>query len=170
MIDTDLLTADDFWDDIYGPTQVGQNLTLEETLLSYDVPIVISYELADLGETDYHFYQEFTHHETQEYFRIMKDLSCCSINHMISESEHDLHFYRSRVNDLILGLLKKLDPTCTPGWDSTFIFHFALGTDKEGASRELGRRSPRIYFMLGRNGRIFPLFFDPFHEINPSNP
>jgi hypothetical protein len=170
MIDTDLLSPDDFWDDIYGPTQVGENLTREETLLSYDVPIVISYELIDLNITDYHFFQVFLPKETQEYFRIMKELSCCSINHMISESEHDLHFYRSKVTKRITNLLKQLDPDCTPDQESTFIFHFALGTDENGASRELGRRSPRVYFMLGRNGRIFPLFFDPFHEINPLNP
>ena len=52
MIDADLLSPDDFWDDIYGPTQVGENLTREETLLSYDIPIVISYELIDLNVTD----------------------------------------------------------------------------------------------------------------------
>lgn len=29
--------------------------------------------------------------------------------------------------------------------------------------------SPRIYFILGRNGMIIPLFFDPSHEINLEN-
>lgn len=30
-----------------------------------------------------------------------------------------------------------------------------------------GDRNPRIYFMVGYNGMIHPLFFDPFHELNP---
>lgn len=41
-----------------------------------------------------------------------------------------------------------------------------LYTDrKQMASRESGVRSPRIYFMQGSYGVIYPLFFDPYHEI-----
>ena len=32
-------------------------------------------------------------------------------------------------------------------------------------TRENGVRSPRIYFMQGLYGVIYPLFFDPYHEI-----
>ena len=46
------------------------------------------------------------------------------------------------------------------------IFHFGLYTDKKHmASRETGARAPRIYFMQGLYGVIYPLFFDPYHEI-----
>ena len=46
------------------------------------------------------------------------------------------------------------------------IFHFGLYTDKKHmASRETGVRAPRIYFMQGLYGVIYPLFFDPYHEI-----
>ena len=48
------------------------------------------------------------------------------------------------------------------------IFHFALYTDeKVVANRNKNTRAPRIYFMLGKNGVIYILFFDPYHEINP---
>lgn len=163
---TDLLTVDDFWDDIHGAVAVGESLSIEDTRLSVDVPIVVSYELADLDKTAYHFRQEFKLQDTQAYFEIMKNISCRSINELIDESDHSLHFYRTRVNKKIENLLKLLDPDCSPDQNATLIYHFALSTDSEGASRESGRRSPRIYFMLGRNGMIFPLFFDPYHEIN----
>lgn len=163
---TDLLTENDFWEDIHGFTEVGEGLSIEDTKLSKNVPIVISYELADMDKTAYHFQQEFKWDDTKAYFQIMKNISCRSINEIIDESDHSLHFYRSGVNNRIKELLKRLNPECEPG-DTTLIYHFALYTDKDGASRESGRRSPRVYFMLGRNGMIFPLFFDPYHEINP---
>lgn len=165
---TDLLTVEDFWEDIHGPAAVGESLSVEDTRLSIEVPIVISYELADLGETIYHFKQEFRLQDTQAYFETMKRISCQSINDLVEESDHELHFYRTRVNKKVEELLKKLDPECEPSQEATLIYHFALSTDPAGASREEGRKSPRVYFMLGRNGMIFPLFFDPYHEINPT--
>lgn len=163
----DLLTEDDFWDDIHGVHEVGERLSIEDTRLTKEVPIVISYELADMTDTDYHFRQEFKLEDTRAYFGAMKNISCHSINELIDESEHSFHFYRSMVNQRMKELLLKLDPKAQPDYESTFIYHFALYTDPDGASRETGKRSPRIYFMLGRYGMIFPLFFDPYHEINP---
>jgi hypothetical protein len=32
---------------------------------------------------------------------------------------------------------------------------------------ELEAKARRVYFMLGTNGFIYILFFDPFHELNP---
>jgi len=163
---TDLLTEDDFWDEIHCKHEVGDRLTTEDVRLSIDVPVVISYSLVDLGTTKYHFGQPFTKRDTMEYFRQMNMISSGSINDLISDAPHSMHFYRSRITGRIRTLLLALNPDCTPD-DSTIIYHFALYTDSNGASRETGRRSPRIYFMLGRNGVIFPLFFDPYHEINP---
>lgn len=163
---TDLLTEDDFWDDIHCEHEVGDRLTTEDIRLSVDVPVVISYRLVDLGVTRYHFGQPFTKRDTLEYFRQMSNISSGSINDLVNESPHAMHFYRSRITAKMKKLLQALNPGCSPD-DSTIIYHFALYTDRDGASREAGRRSPRVYFMLGRNGVIFPLFFDPYHEINP---
>ena len=113
-MNTGFLVADDFWEDIHGPAQVGECLSIEDTLLSKDVPIVISYELADLDKTSYHFKQEFTLQDTQKYFEAMKRISCRSINELIAESDHNLHFYRTKVNKKVENLLKRLDPTCSP--------------------------------------------------------
>ena len=60
--------------------------------------------------------------------------------------------------------LDKLNLGITDG--QPIIFHFGLYTDKKHmASRETGVRAPRIYFMQGLYGVIYPLFFDPYHEI-----
>ena len=71
---TDLLTEDDFWDDIHGFHDVGEGLSIEDTNLSKNVPIVISYELADMDKTDYHFQQKFKWDDTKAYFQIMKNI------------------------------------------------------------------------------------------------
>ncbi len=160
------LSAEDF-QDIHPLTGLDEKLTFEDSRLAHDVPIVISYEMIDLDETDYHFKQVFTHKDTQRYFEVFKNISCQSINDIIEESHHSLHFHRSAAKGNLKRLLEKLSPGCVTADSEPMIYHFALYTDKEGADRSRDRRSPRIYFMLGRNGMIFPLFFDPFHEINP---
>lgn len=48
------------------------------------------------------------------------------------------------------------------------FFHFALYQDKGvTANRDTGVKSPRIYFFIGDNATIYPMFYDPYHEINP---
>ena len=48
------------------------------------------------------------------------------------------------------------------------IFHFALDPNNHNqADRARHIRNPRVYFMVGRNGMIHILFFDPYHEIDP---
>lgn len=48
------------------------------------------------------------------------------------------------------------------------FYHFALYQD-EGvmADRSSGCKSPRIYFFIGDNATLYPMFYDPYHEINP---
>lgn len=161
------LTADDYWDEIHPITGLGDKLSYEDSKLALDVPMVISYELVDLNETDYHFKQAFTLKDTQRYFEVFKEISCQSINNLIENGEHSLHFYRTAAKGNLRRLLEKLCPGCVTHDNEPMIYHFALYTDVEKADRQSGRRSPRVYFMLGRNGMIFPLFFDPYHEINP---
>lgn len=161
------LVAEDFWDDIHPITYLDDKLSFEDSKLALDVPMVISYELIDLNDTDYHFKQEFTLKDTQRYFEVFKDISCKSINDLLENSKHSLHFHRSAAKGRLRALLEKICPGCVTEDSEPMIYHFALYTDSERADRQSGRRSPRIYFMLGRNGMIFPLFFDPYHEINP---
>lgn len=166
MGNTDFLTSDDIWD-IHQSSAVGEGLSIEDTRLSQSVPIVVNYSLIDLEATEYNFKQEFSHRDTQKYFEVMSSIANRSIDDIIDFGDRGLHFYRTKINKRIVSLMKRLDKNCNPDIESTIVYHFALYTDKQGASRTSGRRSPRIYFMLGKNGMIFPLFFDPYHEINP---
>lgn len=49
------------------------------------------------------------------------------------------------------------------------IFHFALYPKKlqHNADRYNKIKNPRVHFVVGSNGMIYPLFYDPYHEINP---
>ena len=48
------------------------------------------------------------------------------------------------------------------------FFHFALYQDKGVvADRNSKVKSPRIYFFIGDNATLYPMFYDPYHEINP---
>ena len=48
------------------------------------------------------------------------------------------------------------------------FFHFALYQDKGTMGNRIsGVKSPRIYFFIGDNATLYPMFYDPYHEINP---
>lgn len=146
------------------PQSISTRMKNVELAMSHKLPVVISYANLDLSKTDYHFRQEFTLRDTQEYFSMMKKISNSTIDDWL-ENPHEHHFRRTPIRGNLAKALKKLCPECLEA--NPMIYHFALYTDKDGADRKSGRRSPRIYFMLGLYGRIYILFFDPYHEINP---
>lgn len=161
------LLDDDLVDDLcvmHGGGSLKDRITNEDILVSQNVPLVVSYDLVDLDETNYGFWQEMTHKDTMAYFEMMKRVSGSTINELDGLAR-ELHFRRTPVKGNLYEVLKKVCPEAA--FDNLCIFHFALYTSDEMASRESGVRSPRVYFMLGRNGIIYMLFFDPFHEINP---
>lgn len=46
------------------------------------------------------------------------------------------------------------------------VFQFGLYTDKaRRAGREDGVKAPRVFCMLGYNGVVYPLLYDPYHEM-----
>lgn len=49
------------------------------------------------------------------------------------------------------------------------IFHFALYPKnlQKTPNREMEIKNPRVHFLVGANGMIYPLFYDPYHELNP---
>lgn len=146
------------------PDTFSRRLSTEDAQLSMDVPIVIKYDYVDLGKTAYHFKQEFLLEDTQNYFSIMKDISSNTINNLVRKGRQ-YHFYRSDYR----GNLKRAVALMFNNVDEDIIlYHVGLYESEGGeASRETGKRSPRIYFILGNNGHIYILFFDPYHELNP---
>lgn len=143
---------------------ISCKLSNRDLYSSQSFPIVVCYDLIDLGKTPYHFKQPFHLQDTQMYFERMRDICQSNISDLLYRPK-EWHFRQSKLCGNLLKELKKLNPDVAKG--EPMIFHFALYTSKGGADRYTDIRSPRIYFMLGKYGMIYPLFFDPYHEINP---
>lgn len=143
-----------------------RSLTNEDLAESLNDKITVCYALADIDSTQYGFGQAFDQKDTLMYFSTMKKFSANSLNSLF-ENRHVYHLYRSSVKGNLLSVLKSVYPELTEG-NTPEIYHFALYTQSDtNASRDSGVRSPRIYFVLADYGRIYPIFFDPYHELNP---
>jgi hypothetical protein len=152
---------------INAPDRFRGALSAEDAVLSHTLPIMVRYDYIDLGKTPYHFSQKFHEKDTRAYFERMKSISSRSINDILNGDSRELHFHRSEVR----GNLRKAFRALLPGAmaDGQIVYHFALYTDHDAqANRAKDVRSPRIYFMLGNYGHIYVLFFDPYHELNPT--
>lgn len=130
---------------------------------SCQFPIRISYEYVDMGKSQYGFNQSFTSKDSHKYFSYMKYISGRTIDELLEDDNFRLRRH-SALHKSLRDELSKLSEEIVKG--EPIIFHFGLYTHKtENASREKDIRSPRIYFMQGLYGIIYPLFFDPYHEI-----
>lgn len=148
------------------PACLGERLTYEDLVDSQDQFISVQYNAIDLGDTKYGFNQGFEGNEANLYFERMKEFSENTLNEIQENSSHESHFYRSDIRGNLKKLFDSIDPNIAKV--NPLIFHFALDPDnKNFADRKKNIRNPRIYFMVGRNGMIHILFFDPYHEINP---
>lgn len=130
-------------------------------------PISVQYNQIDLGNTDYGFNQTFESNEANLYFERMSAFAEMSINDIIDKGVHNWHFYRSGIRGKLKEIFDRIDKNIAKA--NPMIFHFALDPNcKVTADRLTGKRNARIYFMVGYNGMIHPLFFDPYHELNPN--
>lgn len=141
------------------------NIDNASIAVSIKVHPVICYDLIDLSVTPYHFHQEcFDNKDIREYFNSLKYISQHTIEDLIQNSNYRFHFHKSKIIGNLRNELQKLHKKNNIYPE---IYHFALYTSKEKANRNSGIKSPRIYFVIGYNGMIYPLFYDPYHEINP---
>lgn len=150
---------------INAPESFNRQLSIDDVRLSHDLPVLVRYDYVDLGVTDYHFHQPFTHADTRGYFSRMKYFAGKSINKIISASNKDDHFHRSELKGNVLKAVKKILPKAIE--TNQIIYHFGLYDTDEWADRASDTRATRVYFMLGTYGHIYILFFDPYHELNP---
>ena len=149
----------------------GEELDNTDFKESLSTLSVVSYRYIDLKKTDYHFFQDcFDNRDIVEYFSFMNLLTSYPFNELISNKDKDWHLnandyfkdkkFRNLVNKT-LDNNKKLNVEQVP-----MFYHFALYTE-QNANKETKVKSPRIYFFIGRDAIIYPLFYDPYHEINP---
>lgn len=164
--DVDLLP--DELSKLNSPDTFRKGLKADDVRLSMSLPIVVKYDYVDLNLTDYHFCQDFTLRDTQTYFAMMKEISSNTIDKLTDRAkrERGFHFYRSNLTGNVKRAINRLMPDADD--DCMIVYHFGLyECDSRKASRSTGERSPRVYFLLGANGFIYILFFDPYHELNP---
>lgn len=142
-------------------------LTPEDARLSHNVHCVIKYDYIDLDKTDYSFSQHFEQNEIKAYFEKMKLISSSTIE-QLSRKAKELHLYRSDIKGNLKRAVARIYPEMLES--NPIIYHIALhgkGYTTRG-DREKGTRCPRLYFIVGTNGHIYILFFDPYHELNPT--
>lgn len=145
---------------------LADNIDNNDLRESQSCPISVQYNEIDLGDTEYGFNQPFVGNEANLYFERMNAFSEMSINDIIDQGIHSWHFYRTGIKGEIKRLFDRIDSAIAKA--NPMIFHFALDPEcKTIANRTTGERNARIYFMVGYNGMIHPLFFDPYHELNP---
>lgn len=114
---------------------------------------------------------EWDNRDAVAYFESMSILANMPIGEF-DELDWEWHFNPSKVykgqnlyaqlepifGEKVLNTPEKLPP----------FYHFALYQDKNVvADRQSGGKSPRIYFFIGDNATLYPMFYDPYHEINP---
>lgn len=128
--------------------------------------INVSYVLLDKDNTDYNFMQRFLWRDTKQYFSLMKEFAGNTLSDLF-ENKRKYHLYPTELKGNIANKLRELYPNIDRS-NPPDIYHFALYNDKDVvADREEDVRSPRIYFIVGEYGTIYPIFFDPYHELNP---
>lgn len=133
---------------------------------SQDCLISVQYNEIDLGVTDYGFNQDFHGNEANQYFERMKSFSGMTINAIIDNGLRSWHFHRTGIKGTIKKVFDQIDTNISKA--NPMIFHFALDPECQTiGNRAEGTRNARIYFMVGYYGMIHPLFFDPYHELNP---
>lgn len=124
-------------------------------------------------EGTYGFNQkEWDYKDAVAYFESMNILAQMPISDFQELDKQEWHMYPNHIckgRNLHTELLKVFSeeilnkPELLPPF-----FHFALYQDKGViADRRKKVKSPRIYFFIGDNAAIYPIFYDPYHELNP---
>lgn len=152
--------------DVDMPALLTDELSSADLADSQSQCISVQYNEINLEGTNYGFDQPFEGKEANLYFQRMKEFSERTITDIRKNSSYKLHFNRTDIHGNIKKIFDQIDPNIAKV--NPLIFHFALDPNNQNhADRSKHIRNPRIYFMVGRNGMIHILFFDPYHEINP---
>lgn len=154
---------------LHKPYQIGDKVNNNDIAKTKSHPAVISYAHINITDKNYGFGQsDFSDKDAFYYLSRVKLLSLKSIISIKDEeNSQDWHLNPTRGKNIISALKKHFNITkyiVTPD-----IFHFALypKEDQVDSNREKRIKNPRIHFIIGANGIIYPIFYDPYHEINP---
>ena len=156
---------EDELNDIHETYNFNQPPSNQEIAQSKRVKPVISYDLVDVSDSNYSFCQGcFDVADAKEYYKKMKKLCLSCIEDVKDSEDYEWHLYPTNGKNIEIEL-KRLNEGKRLS-QMPEIMHFALYTNN-AANRENNIKSPRIHFMVGARGIIYPLFYDPYHEMNP---
>lgn len=137
----------------------------QEIAQSKTVKPVISYDLADMESPTFGFCQDcFDAKDAMKYFEFMKSLCLSCLEDLRDSDDRELHLFPTKGRNIANELRRINNGKNLVQFPE--IMHFALYTNKD-ANRATQVKSPRIHFMVGARGIIYPLFYDPYHEMNP---
>ncbi len=162
---TTFVFDEDELNDIHETYNFKQPPSNKEIVQSKNVKPVICYDLADMESPQFGFCQDcFDARDAIKYFGIMKTLCLSCIEDLKDSDDRELHLFPTKGGNIV-NELKRLNKG-EKLKQMPEIMHFALYTNKD-AKRANKVKSPRIHFMVGARGVIYPLFYDPYHEMNP---
>lgn len=135
------------------------------------MPPVICYSLINIADKNYGFGQsEFDHLDAKCYFERMKALSIRSIFDIIEDDDYDpqdWHLNQTRGKNIREAIKKHFN--LQENFEMPEIFHFALYPKRMQRTPDRSKmiKNPRVHFIVCANGMLYPLFYDPYHELNP---
>lgn len=139
----------------------------------YERKPLFAYDFIDLDVTPYSFSQNHLDNtDACSYFAKLKELSNRTINDLLNNSDHKLHFHiYPKLTGKQYDLIKQITRRDSIRVEETpAMGQIGLYTAGEGkADRNTGVKSPRIYFVVGEWAVLHVIFYDPFHEINPDS-
>lgn len=151
--------------------QFGQKISNSSIALTKEVPPVICYSLINIADNNYGFGQsEFDHLDAKCYFERMRTLSTKSIFDIIDDEDYDpqdWHLNQTRGKNIREAIKKHFN--LQENFEMPEIFHFALYPKRMQRTPDRSKmiKNPRVHFIVGANGMLYPLFYDPYHELNP---
>lgn len=153
-------------EEIHSKFDWGSGISNEAISTTLKTHPVVCYNYIDLDKTQYNFKQScFDNTDIKAYFEGIKYISEHTLEELLDYSDREFHFHKSYINGNLRKALIRLNGNKRYMPE---IYHFALYTNKqEKADRYKKIKSPRIYFLVGKHGMIYILFYDPYHEINP---
>ncbi|MBQ9077396.1 MAG: hypothetical protein IJY31_06090 [Muribaculaceae bacterium] len=146
--------------------KIGDKIIDSDIYISKIISPVICYSHVDLSGGKFSFNQELFGKDSHNYFEKIKALCDNSIDGLLNEDNNGVwHLHPTRGKNILNELKRHFNKKNIDNLPE--IYHFALYTDKDIADKSTGKRSPRIHFIVGSHGMLYPLFYDPYHEINP---
>ena len=150
----------------YQKYRFGDVIDTRDISQSKNMALVVCYEYMDLTGGQFSINQlAFDANDAKIYFERMKTLSKSCINDITDNDSRQWHLYPTR-GSKIWNEISKLYPKRLTSETLPPIMHFALYTCEGQADREQCIKSPRVHFIVGSHGIIYPLFYDPYHEMN----